>query len=686
MNKKYLHLLLLLIVMGASFAWFVPKYGLIYDGGLYAGIGYSLQDRGAYEFNALPGDVPPVYPVVLAFFIKIFGEKGIFLATPILSAVFIVAVYFLFARELDLDLAFLGALLVFFNQPIYFYTMQLVRDIPLMTFVTLAYLIYFEEKQTPRRDAAMGVFIALAFLTKYAAGVYLIPIFVHSAARRRNMKIPILSAVAVTVPWALWSQITFATPLVSHSSYLTAGMGDGVRLFFEKIYPLFVKWSYRPLLLLSIPGIILALKKDRLHPLAMLFFATLAIGVGWPEKDIRYILFAFVLVVYFALIFLKRFPKAVVILILLFVLFTQAKASYHLVDANTYQNLMFEDAGHWLRDNTPKDARVLAHSYRQIGYYSHRLTYQPPPDEQRLDSYIQYYNTTYAVVDTYEKYTPSYVYTALDRYKPLRVFQNRGNEVRIYDLSEPSKLTVILTFDFESPRGAPYIRPIMDVLDGYNARATFFSTGKMAKRNPELLWEMDHRGFEVGSHGLNHEFPIFRKEDAELFAELFHKSFDYEWKRSAKTPEAYEAALLESREWIYNATGSYPRSYRSPILTPSYTKDMSYLSVVGKVGFSVDSSLSERYIDFDLAEAQGNITIVPATISDSEIGDLEYAVAMARAQAARGKPFVIFFHPWRFREAAHMKQFKAMLDEFELRFENVEYHSIGGYADSKTRG
>ncbi len=681
MNKRDLHILLLLLVMGASFTWFVPKYGLIYDGGLYAGIGYSLQDRGAYEFNGIAGDVPPIYPAALAFFIKLFGENGIFLATPILSTVFIVAVYFLFARELDLDLAFLGALLVFFNPPIYFYTMQVVRDLPLMSFVTLSYLLYFNEDRTDRRDAAMGVFMALAFLTKYAAAVYLVPIFVHGALNRRNMKIPILSALAVAAPWIIWSQITFQTPLVSHSSYLTAGIGDGVQLFFEKIYPLFVKWSYRPLLLLSIPGIILALKKDRFNPLVMLFFATLAIGVGWPEKDIRYILFALVLVVYFALVFLKRFPKAVVILILLFALFSQAKASYYLVNANTYQNLMFEDAGHWIRDNTPEDARILAHSYRQIGYYSHRLAYQPPPEETRLDGYIEYYNTTYAVVDTYEKYTPNYVYTALDRYKPIQVFQNRGNEVRIYNLSEPSSLTVILSFDFESPRGAPYIAPLLDVLDSYNVSATFFATGKMAKRNPELLWEMKHRGFEVGSHGLNHEFPIFKREDAELFAELFDKSFDYEWERSAKTHEAYEAALLESREWIYNATGSYPRSYRSPILTPSYTKDLSYLGVLERTGFSIDSSFSERYIDFDLAGVQGNITIVPATISDSEIEDLEYAAAMARAQAAKGKPFVIFFHPWRFREPGHMEQFKALLDEFELRFENVEYHSVEGYVD-----
>ena len=671
--------------MAASFVWFVPKYGLIYDGGLYAGIGYSLQDRGAYEFNEVPGDVPPVYPVVLAFFIKLFGEKGIFLATPILSAVFILAVYFLFARELDSDFAFLGALLVFFNPPIFFYTIQVVRDTPLMTFVTLAYLLYFTGERSNRRDAAIGVFSALAFLTKYAAAIYLIPLFLHGALNRRSMKIPLASALAVTAPWMIWSQITFQTPLVSHSSYLAGSMGDGVQLFFEKIYPLFVKWSFRPLLLLSIPGIFLALKKDRFHPLAMLLFATLAIGVWWPEKDIRYILFAFVLIVYFAIIILKRFPKAVVIVILFFALFTQVKASYDLVNANTYQNLMFEDAGHWLRDNTPEDARILAHNYRQIGYYSHRFAYQPPPDETHLQNYIEYYKTTYAVVDTYEKYTPSYVYTALDRYKPLRVFQNRGNEIRIYDLTKPSNLTVILSFDFESPKGAPYINPIMDVLDSRSAGATFFTTGKMAKRNPELLWEMNRRGFEIGSHGLNHEFPIFKPEDAELFAEIFGKSFDYEWQRSAKTHEAYETALVESRGWIHNATGLYPLSYRSPILTPSYTKDMSYLRVLERTGFTIDSSISERYLDFDLAEVQGNISIVPATISDSEIRNLEYAVAAARAQAARGRPFVIFFHPWRFREVGHMEQFQNLLDEFELRFENVEYTSIEGYVRRETK-
>ncbi|MFQ5800321.1 MAG: polysaccharide deacetylase family protein, partial [Candidatus Hydrothermarchaeales archaeon] len=399
----------------------------------------------------------------------------------------------------------------------------------------------------------------------------------------------------------------------------------------------------------------------------------------WPKKDERYVLFVFILFVYFALIFLSRFRKSHVLLFLLIALVFQGYSTYQLVEANTYQNILFEDAGHWLRDNTPEDARVLTQSNRQVNYFSHRMTFQPPKEVERVERFISYYNTSYAVVDTYEKVTPAYAYTYFDRYKLVKTFRRGEDEIRIYNLSHPSRITVILSFDFEMPGGVKNIPRIFQILKEHNANATFFVTGAIAKDYPEIVREIMEEGYEVGSHGYYHEFPIFEEGDAELFAEEFNTTFEYVWGRSAKSEENFEEILKRAREEIKNATGSYPSSYRSPILTPSITKDMRYIEIVEKAGFTIDSSLLRRYIEEGMVERTKDITIVPASFSDAEFSNEGFVMELAREHSIKEEPLVVVLHPWKFSKEGHMHNFKDFLDEIERRYSYVEYKSIEGH-------
>ncbi|MFQ5800117.1 MAG: glycosyltransferase family 39 protein, partial [Candidatus Hydrothermarchaeales archaeon] len=312
----YRYILLLLLIMAASFGFYVPKYGLIYDGGLYASLGYSLQKDGSYFFNSAPGDVPPVYSALLGLSVFFLGEKGIFTVTPLFSAIFICTVFLIFRREFDEDSAFLGALLVLFSPPIFFYAIQVVRDLPLMAFVMLSYLLYIKEERSVTTEVSLGVLIGLAFLTKYAAVIYLLPIFIHALYTKKPFKVFYITALVVLLPWMAWSYANHGTLLVSHSTYLTKGLGKDMSSFFTWILPYLVKWSFLPLFLLSLAGFVETAKKEKLNPFALLFILTVFTALFWPEKDGRYMLFAFVLFVYFALIFLTRFRKSYVILFL----------------------------------------------------------------------------------------------------------------------------------------------------------------------------------------------------------------------------------------------------------------------------------------------------------------------------------------------------------------------------------
>ena len=80
--------------------------------------------------------------------------------------------------------------------------------------------------------------------------------------------------------------------------------------------------------------------------------------------------------------------------------------------------------------------------------------------------------------------------------KMLRRFY--GNA--IWQINTPGH--VYLTFD-DGPH--PELTPqILDILDDYNAKATFFLIGEHVQKHPELLRAYRDRGHAVGNHSMRH--------------------------------------------------------------------------------------------------------------------------------------------------------------------------------------
>ena len=52
--------------------------------------------------------------------------------------------------------------------------------------------------------------------------------------------------------------------------------------------------------------------------------------------------------------------------------------------------------------------------------------------------------------------------------------------------------------------GTEYVDPMLDILNRYGAKATFFLGGKWAGENPELVGRMVADGHEIGNHGYGH--------------------------------------------------------------------------------------------------------------------------------------------------------------------------------------
>ena len=55
--------------------------------------------------------------------------------------------------------------------------------------------------------------------------------------------------------------------------------------------------------------------------------------------------------------------------------------------------------------------------------------------------------------------------------------------------------------------GADDIPQILDILDTYNVKTTFFMLGKWAENNPEEARAIYQRGHEIGNHSYNHVLP-----------------------------------------------------------------------------------------------------------------------------------------------------------------------------------
>lgn len=108
--------------------------------------------------------------------------------------------------------------------------------------------------------------------------------------------------------------------------------------------------------------------------------------------------------------------------------------------------------------------------------------------------------------------------------------------------------------------------PIVDLLDKYKTRATFFVLGIVADRHPELVKAIFDKGHEIASHSYSHK----------MLHELGREEFEEEMRKSVDA--------------LYAITGERPIGFRAP--TYSLNNSTSWaLKVLIDHGFKYDSSI-----------------------------------------------------------------------------------------------
>lgn len=132
------------------------------------------------------------------------------------------------------------------------------------------------------------------------------------------------------------------------------------------------------------------------------------------------------------------------------------------------------------------------------------------------------------------------------------------------------------------------LNPIMELLDSYDIRATFFVLGEVAEKYPELIEKIYEGGHEIASHGNSHT-PLF---------DLTYGQFEEEIRQSKKILGKY-----------------HPIGFRAPSF--SINNDTRWaLEVLKKNGFTYDSSV------FPIKTSLYGVPDAPLTIYQPSLDDI----------------------------------------------------------------
>ena len=158
--------------------------------------------------------------------------------------------------------------------------------------------------------------------------------------------------------------------------------------------------------------------------------------------------------------------------------------------------------------------------------------------------------------------------------------------------------------------------PLLSMLDEERVRATFFTTGCVARRYPREVRAVVDAGHELASHGDT------------------HTSF------AAMTPDEAEREIAESSAVL--RTFGTVASFRAPYL--QFPRER--LPLLRRHGYTLDSSQGRHKSVSARVHIEENVLRVPASVTSST---LRWPAVIRDALFGRlSDPVVLFVHPWEF--------------------------------------
>jgi polysaccharide deacetylase family protein (PEP-CTERM system associated) len=194
------------------------------------------------------------------------------------------------------------------------------------------------------------------------------------------------------------------------------------------------------------------------------------------------------------------------------------------------------------------------------------------------------------------------------------------------------------------------VNPLLDLLDKYNTKATFFVLGILAEKYPDVVKKIHENGHEIGSHSYSH--TMLHKLGKECF-ELEVQKTNYILKSiTGESPIGFRAptfSIDNNTKWVFEILLKYGYKYDSsifPIKTnlygmpdaPVYPYKPSKEDILlnDQNGLLVEFPLSVIKIGTNIPISGGfYLRVCPVHF-------LKHAIKLAN----NTRPVVIYMHPW----------------------------------------
>ena len=227
----------------------------------------------------------------------------------------------------------------------------------------------------------------------------------------------------------------------------------------------------------------------------------------------------------------------------------------------------------------------------------------------------------------------------------------------------------------------------LDLLDRYDAKATFFVLGWIAELNPDLMREIVARGHEVASRGFYHRSP--RNLTPDEFRDDLRRTNDAIERASGQRVVGYRAAEkldFEKNEWILDILVDEGFAYDASFLPTKNTEKTK------RVAHQVDVD-GKAIWEFPYATADLGVGLLPIS-GGNYYRQVPYTLmrhAVRKWHERTEDPFVFYFHTWeldpeqprisaasRFNRIRHYRK----LDKMEwILNENLALYRCTGMAD-----
>jgi len=329
MNKRILSILGITLL--TRILYLLYNHNIWWDAAVYLSMSkylFTLGHVGLWE---------PIRPLLWPFLLGYGHYFNIniviwgYILTTFFSLGIIYLTYTIGKKLFNEKVGLLSAFLLSFTWIFFFFNIRLYTEIPSVFFALVALHYFLKEKHFET-----GIFVGLAFLTKFPQGILLVIFLFLSLHALKKISSLLFGFILITIPFFILNIMLYGSPIATLSFASVVVKNAGIWIFqgpwFYYIQQLTI---HNILFLLAIPGIFYALKKKR-YELILLFIGFAIYFTQLPHKELRFAIIFLPYLAILASVGYTKYIKTPLLFILLTLLFFGIHFEIQEIDTNPY--------------------------------------------------------------------------------------------------------------------------------------------------------------------------------------------------------------------------------------------------------------------------------------------------------------------------------------------------------------